>query len=265
MKDITVGVIGGTRGMGRWFARLLHREGFKVYICGRKTKRTAADLVTTCNVIVVSVPIAATAGVISEVGPRMGVGSLLMDLTSLKKEPVELMLSCSSADVVGCHPLFGPSLKNIRGQNVVLCPARGRKWLLWLQNLFVRKGLNVLKRTPEEHDKMMSIVQAFNHLNTIEFALGLAATGIPLAEISVFSTPVFQSKVATVKKLFTENPGLYTDIIIRNTSKEKILNRCEKAAADIHRVIKCGDSAEMQKKMEQAAKKLFPGYFPAAR
>ena len=56
-----------------------------------------------------------------------------MDLTSLKKEPVKLMLTNSQAEVIGCHPLFGPQLKDASGQNVILCPARGKKWLGWLK------------------------------------------------------------------------------------------------------------------------------------
>jgi len=51
--------------------------------------------------------------------------------------------------------------------------------------------LTVLESTPEKHDKMMAIVQALNHFNTITLGLALAKTNIPLAEISKFSTPIF--------------------------------------------------------------------------
>ena len=78
-----------------------------------------------CDVIVVSVPIAATAGVIAEVGPLMKKGQLLMDLTSLKKEPVALMLKHSEADVVGCHPLFGPSITEPAGHQYCFMPGPG--------------------------------------------------------------------------------------------------------------------------------------------
>ncbi len=257
MKDAVIGIIGGTGGMGRWFAKLLRKEGYQVHVSGRKTRFDIADLVGRCNVIVVAVPIAATAKVIRQVGPLMADGSLLMDLTSLKKEPVELMLSCSKADVIGCHPLFGPLLADIAGQNVVLCAARGSKWLPWLRGVLRKSGLVVMDKTPEEHDQMMAIVQVLNHLNTISLGLVLAQTGIELAEINKLSTPIFQTKVEIIKKVFNENPGLYTDIIAQNPATLNMLDRYEKALADIRALLKSGDGTKLKETMEQAARKLF--------
>jgi len=258
MKDAIIGIIGGTGGMGRWFAGLLRKKGYKVHVCGRRTKLGASDLAGLCNVVVVAVPIAATAQVIRQVGPLMAEGSLLMDLTSLKKEPVELMLSCSRADVVGCHPLFGPSLKDVRGQNVVLCPARrSSNWFPWLKLILEKKGLIVTETTPEEHDKMMAIVQVLNHLNTISLGMALTETGIPLAEIQKFSTPIFQTKVEIIKKVFTENPGLYADIITQNPAAEKMIDLYEKTLADIRKLMKPGDGTKLKEAIEKAAKKLF--------
>ena len=111
MKDIIVGIIGGTGGMGRWFADLLKKEGLTVHVSGRKTTLSSDELAKICNVVVVSVPISTTAEMIKSVGPLVPEGSLLMDLTSLKKEPVELMLANSRADIIGCHPLLGPVLR----------------------------------------------------------------------------------------------------------------------------------------------------------
>lgn len=258
MKETVVGIIGGTHGMGCWFARLLRNDDYKVHVCGRKTRLGIDDLARLCHVVVVAVPIAATAEVIKQVGPLMSSGSLLMDLTSIKKEPVELMLASSRADVIGCHPLFGPSLKNVRGQNVILCPARAdKKWLSWLKKLLVQGGFVVTEKTPAEHDKMMAFVQVLNHLNTISLGLTLAATGIPLAEIKKFSTPIFKTKVEIVKKIFTENPALYADILTQNHATKDIIGLYKKSLAEISVLIRSGDRKKMQEMMEKAAGKLF--------
>ena len=258
MKENIIGVIGGTGGMGRWFAGLLQEERYKVHVCGRKTPLAIEDLLRLCNVIVVAVPIAATAEVIRQIGPLMAADSLLMDLTSLKKEPVELMLSCSRASVIGCHPLFGPLLQDVTGQNVVLCPARGRsRWIYWLRMIFENKGLIVTETTTEEHDQMMAVVQVLNHLNTVTLGLALANAGNPLTEINKFSTPIFQTKVEIIKKVFTENPGLYVDIITRNPAAEKMLDLYEKALTDIRALVKSGDGTQLKKMIERAAKILF--------
>jgi prephenate dehydrogenase len=257
MKDAVIGIIGGTGGMGRWFAGLMQKEGHTVHVWGRKSAMSINDLVDLCNVIVISVPISVTAEMIKQVGPMLSPDKLLMDLTSLKKNPVELMLADSSANVVGCHPLFGPLLEDVRGQNVVICPARGRKWLVWLKKILDKNGLIVMEKTPEEHDEMMAIVQVLNHLNTISLGLMLAETGIDLAEINKFSTPIFQKKVEIIKKIFTENPGLYTDIITQNPAMEKMIDLYTKTLADIRSLVKSGDGTQLKEAIEKAAKKLF--------
>jgi prephenate dehydrogenase len=257
MKKITVGIIGGTNGMGRWLHDLLVGEGCVVYVTGRKTAMTAKDAANICDVLVVSVPIAATAGVIAQVGPLLKENQLLMDLTSLKKEPVALMLAHSNASVVGCHPLFGPSISSAAGHNIVLSRGRGDAWHDWIKNIFAKNGYTILERTPAEHDRMMSIVQALNHLNTIALGLAIAETGIPLAEISQFSTPIFKTKMDIVKKVFTESPELFADIIARNPDREDVLETYEKVVRDIRAKLKAGDGAELKSAMEATAKKLF--------
>ena len=257
MKDITIGIIGGTGGMGRWFADLLKNDGYTVHVSGRKTELGSDELAKICNVVVVSVPISATAEMIKRVGPLVPEGSLLMDLTSLKKEPVDLMLANSRAEVIGCHPLFGPGIDNAAGENVILCPARGRKWLGWLRNVLEKNGLVITEETPEEHDKIMAIVQVLNHLNTISLGLALVGTGVSLEEISKYTTPIFQTKLGIIKKVFTESPALYADIIANNHDTDKILNLYKKSLADIRKLIKSGDAAQLKDALARAGEKLF--------
>lgn len=257
MKKIKVGIIGGTNGMGRWFAGLLRKEGCPVHVCGRKTALSINDLARLCNVIVVAVPISATADIIKQVGPLLTRDALLMDLTSLKKEPVKLMLANSKAEIIGCHPLFGPQLKDVSGENIILCMARGKKWLPWLKGMFKKNNLAVWEATPEKQDKMMAIVQALNHLNTMSLGMALARTNITLAEINKFSTPIFRTKLDIIRKVFTESPELYIDIITGNPETVKMLDIYEKALKNIHDKIKSGGGTKLKKTIEKAAKKLY--------
>jgi len=257
MEHINVGIIGGTKGMGRWFAGLLQKENCTVHICGRKTALGINDIARICNVVVVAVPISATADIIKQVGPLLAKDALLMDLTSLKKEPVKLMLKNSRAEVIGCHPLFGPQLKDTSGQNVILCPAHGKKWMGWLKGVFKKNKMNVLEATPEKHDKMMAIVQALNHFNTITLGMALAQTNIELAEINKFSTPILRAKLDIIKKVFTESPDMYIDIIAGNPETGKMLDIYEKALKDVRGKIKSGKKAKFKETVTKTAKKLY--------
>jgi prephenate dehydrogenase len=257
MKKMTAGIIGGTNGMGRWLADLLMKEGCRVHVIGRKTQMTAEDAAQICDVVVVSVPIAATAEMIARVGPLLKKDQLLMDLTSLKKEPMALMLAHSVSEVVGCHPLFGPQVADAKNQNIVLCPGRGEAGYAWLKNIFDKNGYSLVERTPDEHDRMMAIVQVLNHLNTVALGLAIAETGLSRAEVDSFSTPVFRSKMDIVEKVFTESPELYADIIARNPDTEAMFNIYERMIIQMRGLICSGDGVNLKEAMEAAAKKLF--------
>jgi prephenate dehydrogenase len=249
-----IGVIGGTRGMGNWFARFLEKEGHAVRVFGRNmSEADIADMANTCQVVVVSVPMGATGKVIAKVGPFMRETSLLMDLTSLKQESVRTMLETSVSEVIGCHPLFGPRVDSIAGQRVVLCPARVGKWLYWLTDIFERHGALVVETTPEKHDQMMAIVQGLNHFNTIMMGLVLSKAGVSLSELMKFATPVFRAKMEIMERVFCQNPGLYADILTMNPEIHRHIDAYEQDVAQLKNLICQGDAAGIAEMIEKHA------------
>ena len=120
------GIIGGTGRMGRLFAKVFEKAGYEVLVSGRKTAITAAEIAKQCDIVVISVPIRETVRVINEIAPLLQPDQLLCDFTSLKVRPVEAMLK-SKADVIGLHPMFGPTVKSISRQTIIVCPARAKE------------------------------------------------------------------------------------------------------------------------------------------
>ena len=227
MNNFTIGIIGGTGGMGKWFAEFLAQEGYTVHVSGRTSGMSIEEMTRSCRVVVISVPIGVTESVIAEVGPQMSADSLLMDLTSLKQKPVARMLETSISEVLGCHPLFGPDVASLQGQNLILCPARINRWSAWPANLFLKRGARVTETSPERHDEMMSVVQVLNHLNTVIMGLTLTDTGIEPAELDRFSTPILQTKIALIEKIHN-NPQLYAEIIGNNPHTHHIVDIYER-------------------------------------
>ena len=249
-----IGMIGGTRGMGYWFARFLEKEGHAVRVCGRNMSESdIAEMTDTCEVVVVSVPMRATGNVIAKVGPHMRAASLLMDITSLKQDSVKSMLETSASAVIGCHPLFGPRVDSITGQHVVLCPARAGKWLSWLTDIFERNGALVVETTPEKHDQMMAIIQGLNHFNTIMMGLVLSEAGVSLSELMKFATPVFREKMEIMEKVFCQNPGLYADILTMNPDIHRHIDAYEQNVAHLKNLICQGNSAGIADMIEKHA------------
>ncbi|MBM4315349.1 MAG: prephenate dehydrogenase/arogenate dehydrogenase family protein [Deltaproteobacteria bacterium] len=237
MNEFEIGIIGGTGGIGKWFASFFRKEGYSVHVTGRSEGMSFPELAKRCRAVIVSVPIAATPDTIRRVGPHLPPDSLLMDFTSLKEEPVGEMLKATSAEVVGCHPLFGPDCPSLAGQNVVLCPARGERWLGRMERLFTKSGARITVTTPEEHDRMMALIQGLTHLDTILMGLTLSESGIDQSTLDAFSTPVFRTKRAILKKVFGPRPELYAGLLTGNPNMQGILDMYEKNLRSLKKLI----------------------------
>jgi prephenate dehydrogenase len=244
-----IGIVGGTGGMGRLFAGVLARAGHDVTVSGRREGPSPEDLARACEVVVISVPITATAEVIRRVGPAMAPDALLTDLTSLKVEPVREMLAAARGEVVGMHPLCGPSVPSLAQQNVVLCPGRGERGLIWLRDLLTAEGANVVTSTPELHDERMAVVQGLNHLNTLLMGLMLARAGVPAADLAPFSTPAFRAKLDLVQRV-ARMPQLYARLIADNPRVCPLAEAGRPAIDDAFAAAAAGDAAALERLIE---------------
>jgi len=251
MKKINLGIIGGTGGIGRWFAHFFEKEGCQVLVSGRNSGLDYPALAKQCPIIMVSVPIGVTCQVIEQVGPLMPESSLLMDLTSLKEEPVKAMLQSSRSEVIGLHPLFGPKIKSMVGHNIVLCPARTGHWLPWIKEIFLKNRARLIETTPEHHDEMMAIIQGLNHLNSIILGLTLGRSGFDLEELKQYATPIFKTKLDILKKIFSPNSRLYAEIITRNPHIHKVLKGYMESLSELKEWIDRKDGENIQKRIDK--------------
>lgn len=168
-----VAIIGAGR-MGRWFAKFFLEQGFTVVASDKdreKLQRLKEELnievadnvkaVKSADRILVCVPIENFEEVIREISTHIHPRQEVMDICSIKETPVNIMHNyISNAVTLGTHPMFGPGVKSIKGQNFVLTPTNLKEKALaenfgkWLKN----KGANVFFMTPKEHDRLMPIV-----------------------------------------------------------------------------------------------------------
>ena len=252
-NKVTVGIIGGTGPMGQCFKRFFQKNGCKVVIASRKTKLKPEECASKCDVVVITVPIDSTLAVIKKIAPHVRKDALLMDLTSLKKEPVKAMLKHSKSEVIGTHPVFGPSVKSIKDQTMILCPARGRKWLPWLKKMLNKNGAKIKISTPSKHDRMMSVIQGIMHFGSISICHALKELGVDIMNSQKYSSPIYKLRMDMVGRILNHDPKLYADIEIQNPETTKALKAYLKNANQLYKIIKKKDTKKFIRYFKEAA------------
>ncbi len=253
MKKITVGIIGGTGQMGRFFKKFFEKNDCKVLVASRKTKLTPRECAMQSDIVLVSVPIDGAVGVIKKIAPFARKNSLLMDATSVKKGPVKAMLRYSKCEVIGMHPVFGPSVSSLKNQTIVLCPARGKKWLKWIRDIFQRNGAVIKITTTEKHDEMMSIIQGLNHFSTLSVAHAMKSLGISVEESLQYTSPIYKLRMAMIGRILNQDPNLYANIEIMNPKNIKALDAYIKSSKKLQDIIEAKNTKEFIKYFSECA------------
>jgi prephenate dehydrogenase len=246
----TVGIVGGTGKMGSWFAGLVGQSGSKVFRVGRKTDLTPAQVAQQCDVVVISVPIADTVRVIQEVGPLVSENGVLMDLTSVKKGPVEAMLRYSRAEIVGAHPLFGPDITSHSGLKVIVCPGRGERGLGWLKGILQDSGLKVTVLSPEKHDHIMGLIQGVNHFSTLALASCIIGSGLKLEDVLNCSTQTFNDRIERIRSVLEQPADLFGSLLMDNPEADEFIDVYLQAVEELVQIIRQRDKAAFGKLFE---------------
>ncbi len=250
------GIIGGTGKMGRLFAPVFERAGYDVLVSGRSTPLTNRDLAEQCDLVIVSVPIHDTVRVIEEISPVLKKDQILCDFTSLKTEPVAAMLK-SKARVIGLHPLFGPTVQSLRHQTIIVCPARAEENIVQsLLSLFCSEGAQCTLATPEQHDRMMAVVQGLTHFVTLCMADSVRRLGIDIETTRAFTSPVYQIELSLVGRLLSQDPTLYADILQLNPFVPEVLSVCTSSAGDLCRIVDTKDPVSFREFFEANSRHL---------
>jgi prephenate dehydrogenase len=258
-----IGIIGGTGGMGTLFSRIFSDAGHEVLVSGRATPLSNADLVEATEVVIVSVPIRSTVPVIREIAPFLSGDHLLCDVTSLKATPVAAMLE-TKADVLGLHPMFGPSVSSLKNQTVVACPARvAPERADDVLDVFRRAGAKVTVMDPLEHDRLMAVVQGLTHFTTLTLAGTMRRLSVDLPTLLSVTSPVYQIEMAVIGRILGQDPDLYGPILGENPAVPEVLDAFADAAAEVREAVESGDDEVFSRLFREDAA-FFADYIPRA-
>ena len=252
MQIKSVGIIGGTGGLGARFAEYFKIKfpELEVLVSGRKTTITNTKIIQKCDLVIFAVPIDQTEAVIESQLINARADQIWADFTSIKQQPVEAMLK-SKAQVCGLHPLFG-ALPEIEGQTLIYCPERiepsALEGLLKLLAAF-----NLMTFSPSEHDDLMGVVQCASHMSDMVMGQTLRKSGFDFETIWQVSSPSYRLKLEVMGRMFAQNPDLYADIATQNLSAPHFTGLFAQATEELETIVEKGDRNLLIKNFDQTA------------
>jgi len=223
--NFRIGIIGGKGKMGNLFKILFEKNGYPVEISDVNTPLTNTELVKKSKVVLISVPMEIFPEVVKEISPFIENHHWVLDVCSLKREPVKIMRKyLKKGEILATHPLFGPYEKDLRGKTIVFYPVRGRNVSRWFKEIMLNEGLNLVKISPKKHDEIMALVQVINHFWLILLAKVIKDSEFSLKELVYLSTPSFLRQLHILKRLAKQDTNLYAKIQLENPLGKKFRN-----------------------------------------
>jgi chorismate mutase/prephenate dehydrogenase len=232
-------IVGGAGKMGRLFGELFAARGHRVDVL-EKGEALEPARVGAADVVMVAVPMTQAAEVTRAVAPLVGPGALLCDINSLKRD-VCAALATSAGEALGTHPMFGPTVRTLRRQKVVLCPVKPGPMAAWLEGELGRMGAEIVASSPEEHDATMAVVQVLTHFGIMAMGRALARSGLTLEQTLPFTSPIYRLELAMVGRLFSQRPELYREILLQNPAGAATRDGYLAAASELGAILARGD------------------------
>lgn len=233
-------IIGGRGAMGRLMASLFERAGYVVRVIDTDNLDELAAAVADAGLVVVSVPIDRTAQVITAL-PKLPPDCVLCDITSVKQIPLAAMLEAHAGPVVGLHPMFGPDVRSLVKQVIVVCPGRDAQRYDWLLRQLEAWGGLLREESPAAHDQAMQMIQAMRHFTTIAYGVFLSRQPADLEQLLRLSSPIYRLELAMVGRLFAQSPMLYTDIMLQAEHLPELISEYRHALDELLALVRSDD------------------------
>ncbi|ART79697.1 bifunctional chorismate mutase/prephenate dehydrogenase [Oceanisphaera avium] len=233
-------VVGGAGQLGSLFSHLLSLSGYQVCILEKDDWEDAESLVSDAGLVVIAVPIEQTVAIIKQL-PPLPADCVLVDLTSIKAEPLAAMMASHSGPVLGLHPMFGPDVPSLAKQVIIYSEGRDSEQYQWLLDQMRIWGTRLQAVDAKEHDNAMSLVQALRHFTSFAYGAHLCAEQADLAQLLRLSSPIYRLELAMVGRLFAQDSNLYADIILSSPENLAMIRRYHSRFGELLTQLEQGD------------------------
>jgi prephenate dehydrogenase len=236
-------IIGAEGNMGRWLVHHLAGQGYKVHPVDLRLREGEKKL-GTADLVVVSVPIRATPGVLYEASSHMKPEAVLAEIASLKEGVVEpLRASADKGLVPLCvHPMFGPSTERLDNKAVALVPlVDQRREAELAESLF--PGADLITVDAEAHDAYMAVILSLPYLVNMAFAKTL--DGMDLEKLRRLGGTTYILQYALAQSVVAEKTELIESLLSQNRHLDSALEVFLGALGGVKESVKDGGFKEV--------------------
>ncbi|MEZ9255225.1 bifunctional chorismate mutase/prephenate dehydrogenase [Vibrio cyclitrophicus] len=248
----SVVIVGGNGQLGGLFGRMFKLSGYEVKILGSQDWDKADEILDNAGLVVVTVPINLTEGVIAKLG-NLPSDCILCDLTSIKSKPLQAMMNMHQGPVVGLHPMFGPDVPSLAKQVIVYSDGRDSESYQWLLNQFGIWGASLCQMDAAEHDHGMTLIQALRHFTSFAYGLHLSKENPNIDQLLKLSSPIYRLEIAMVGRLFAQDPNLYGDIILSSDENIEMIRRFHSCFGEALEILDGKDKAKFVDSFNQVS------------
>ena len=194
-------------------------EGVDVPLTPEKLAKACAE----AHMAIICVPAAVFDDVATAVCPHLPPTAVLVDITSVKEQPLRQMERIWPGPVVGTHPLFGPSPEPETDLPVAIMPGHHaeQEHLALVENFFADLGCRTFLTTAEKHDQAMARIQNMNFITNLAYFALLAGQD----DLLPFLTPSFRRRQNSARKMLTEDARLFAGLFEANAHSHEAVRQ----------------------------------------
>ena len=216
----------GTGDMSIWFAKRLESEGYRTLLTGRTSDLKPEDMIPQVEVVVICVPISATAAAVKQYGPLLKDGQALIIMAGVAENALDEALENTrqGVEVMLVHNLWGPQTKNMKDKNATVVRTK-RSGLLCseFEGFLYKHGALINQDGPSQHDLLMGVGQKLPTTVSVALAMTLKENEIPQDEIGTHSTLTSLYGILAMARIHTQNPRTYAEIMATTGDGRKIV------------------------------------------
>ena len=211
-----------------------------------------SNVISEVDMVLLCTPIKESPGIVRAIVPDMKQGSILCEISSLKMRTVAALRENHGNDVqpLAIHPMFGPDIKEILDQTIVVVPVSDQdKEVALADSLF--KDMNIMVADAETHDRIMASILALPYFMNLAFACTLSTEDLSLMREMAGTT--FTVQFAVTQGVVGESPELIESLINDNIFSKDMINKFIDESRHIRRMLKNKPSriTEMCERLEE--------------